>query len=169
MSLIRHPSFREGRTAGIPFAVASFILAATFGVLAKTVMGTVAPIVMSTIVYAGSAQFGALAVLAAGFWLSFVGVGFLMLCLQSRGRGLRAFLHELTAGQLVMTVALLPLTMWFFGQASLVGALSNLIAVPLVSFVIVPCALGGMLMLGLCPPLAGPVLWLAARMAHAQW
>ncbi|WP_426689720.1 DNA internalization-related competence protein ComEC/Rec2 [Rhodanobacter ginsengiterrae] len=110
-----------------------------------------------------------LAVLAAGFWLSFIGVSFLMLCLQSRGRGLRAFLHELTAGQLVMTVALLPLTLWFFGQASLVGALSNLIAVPLVSFVIVPCALCGMLMLGLCPPLATPVLWLAARIAHAQW
>ena len=110
-----------------------------------------------------------LAVLAAGFWLSFIGVGFLMLCLQSRGHGLRAFLHELTAGQLVMTVALLPLTMWFFGQASLVGALSNLIAVPLVSFVIVPCALFGMLLLGLCPPLAAPVLWLAARLVHAQW
>src|SRR5690348_12825684 len=110
-----------------------------------------------------------LAVLAAGFWLSFVGVGFLMLCLQARGRGLRAFMHELSAGQLEMTVSLLPLTLWFFGQASLVGALSNLIAVPLVSFVIVPCALFGMLMLGLCPPLATPVLWLAARMAHAQW
>jgi competence protein ComEC len=110
-----------------------------------------------------------LAVLAAGFWLSFVGVGFLMLCLQARGRGLRAFLHELSAGQMVMTVSLLPLSLWFFGQASLVGALSNLIAVPLVSFVIVPCALFGMLLLGLCPPLATPVLWLAARMAHAQW
>jgi len=110
-----------------------------------------------------------LAVLAAGFWLSFVGVAFLMLCLQSRGRGLRAFLHELSAGQLVMTVALLPLTLWFFGQASLVGALSNLIAVPVVSFVIVPCALLGMLLLGLCPPLAAPVLWLGARIVHAQW
>lgn len=110
-----------------------------------------------------------LAVLAAGFWLSFVGVAFLMLCLQARGRGLRAFAHELTAGQLVMTVALLPLSLWFFGQASLVGALSNLIAVPLVSFVIVPCALCGMLLLGVCPPLATPVLWLAAHIAHAQW
>ncbi|MFC5435359.1 DNA internalization-related competence protein ComEC/Rec2 [Rhodanobacter umsongensis] len=110
-----------------------------------------------------------LAVLAAGFWLSFVGVAFLMLCLQARGRGVRAFVHELTAGQLVMTVALLPLSLWFFGQASLVGALSNLAAVPLVSFVIVPCALCGMLLLGLCPPLATPVLWLAARIAHAQW
>ncbi|MEW9572649.1 DNA internalization-related competence protein ComEC/Rec2 [Rhodanobacter sp. Si-c] len=110
-----------------------------------------------------------LAVLAAGFWLSFTGVALLMLCLQSRGRGLRAFLHELTAGQLLMTVSLLPLTLWFFGEASLVGALSNLIAVPFVSFVIVPCALLGMLCLGLCPPLATPVLWLAAQLAHAQW
>jgi len=110
-----------------------------------------------------------LAVLAAGFWLSFVGVAFLMLCLQPRGRGLRAFLHELSAGQLLMTVSLLPLTLWFFGQASLVGALSNLVAVPVVSFLIVPCALSGMLLLGLCPPLAAPVLWLAAWMAHAQW
>ncbi|HEY8587136.1 MAG TPA: DNA internalization-related competence protein ComEC/Rec2 [Rhodanobacter sp.] len=110
-----------------------------------------------------------LAVLAAGFWLSFVGVAFLMFCLQARGRGLRAFLHELSSGQLVMTVALLPLTLWFFGQASLVGALSNLIAVPVVSFVIVPCALLGMLLLGLCPPLATPVLWLAALVAHGQW
>ncbi len=110
-----------------------------------------------------------LSVLAAGFWLSFVGVSFLMLCLQSRGHGWRAFVHELSAGQLVMTVALLPLSLWFFGEASLVGALSNLVAVPFVSFVIVPCALVGTLLLGLCPPLATPVLWLAAQFAHAQW
>ncbi|OOG49177.1 DNA internalization-related competence protein ComEC/Rec2 [Rhodanobacter sp. C01] len=113
--------------------------------------------------------FDPLAALAAGFWLSFVGVAFLMLCLQARGRGLRAFLHELTAGQLVMTLSLLPLTLWFFGEASLVGALSNLIAVPFVSFVIVPSALVGTLLLWLCPPLATPVLWLAAQLAHAQW
>jgi competence protein ComEC len=110
-----------------------------------------------------------LAVLAAGFWLSFVGVAFLMLCLDARPRGLRGFLHELSAGQLVMTVALLPLTLWFFGEASLVGALSNLVAVPFVSFVIVPCALLGTLLLLLAPPAAAPVLKLAAVLAHAQW
>jgi competence protein ComEC len=113
--------------------------------------------------------FDPLAVLAAGFWLSFIGVALLMLCLQSRGRGLRAFLHELTAGQLLMTVSLLPLTLWFFGEASLVGALSNLVAVPFVSFVIVPCVLLGIVSLGVCPPLAAPVLWLAAKLAHMQW
>jgi competence protein ComEC len=110
-----------------------------------------------------------LAVLSPGFWLSFVGVSFLMLCLQSRGRGWRAFAHELSAGQMVMTVSLLPLSLWFFGEASLVGALSNLIAVPVISFVIVPCALVGVLLMALCPPLATPVLWLAAKLAHAQW
>ncbi|HZX70980.1 MAG TPA: DNA internalization-related competence protein ComEC/Rec2 [Rhodanobacter sp.] len=110
-----------------------------------------------------------LAVLAAGFWLSFVGVAFLILFLQSRGRGWRAFAHELSAGQLLMTVSLLPLTLWFFGQASLVGALSNLVAVPVVSFVIVPCALLGMVLLTVCPPLATPVLWLAAHIVHGQW
>lgn len=110
-----------------------------------------------------------LAVLAAGFWLSFVGVAFLMLCLDGRPRGLRGFLHELSAGQLVMTVALLPLTLWFFGEASLVGALSNLVAVPFVSFVIVPCVLLGVLLLLLAPWAAAPVLQLAAMFAHAQW
>lgn len=109
------------------------------------------------------------AVLEAGFWLSFVGVAFLILCMDAKGRGLRGFLRELTLGQIVMTVALLPLTMWFFGEASLVGALSNLVAVPFVSFVIVPCALLGMLFLMICPPLAAPVLRVAEWLTHAQW
>lgn len=110
-----------------------------------------------------------LSILSAGFWLSFIGVAFLMTCMTTRGTGLRGFLHELSAGQLVMTLSLLPLTVWFFGESSLVGALSNLIAVPFVSFVIVPVTLVGMILLGLCPPLAQPVFWCAAWLAHAQW
>jgi len=55
-----------GMRAGAPIALASLLLGASFGVLAEPVMGTVAPIVMSAIVFDGSAQFGALAVLAAG-------------------------------------------------------------------------------------------------------
>lgn len=110
-----------------------------------------------------------LSVLAAGFWLSFVGVGFLMLCLDTRAHGLRGFLRELSTGQLVMTVSLLPLTLWFFGVASLVGALSNLIAVPFVSFMIVPCALLGLLLFLAWPSAAPPLWWLAAQLVHALW
>jgi 4-azaleucine resistance transporter AzlC len=50
----------------LPYALAGSLLAFSFGVLARPVMGPVAPIVMSIVVFAGSAQFAALAVLAAG-------------------------------------------------------------------------------------------------------
>ena len=65
-ALLSHSSYRAGLRAGVPFAVAGFVLAVSFGVLAEPVMGVIAPVVMSAIVFAGSAQFGALAVLAAG-------------------------------------------------------------------------------------------------------
>jgi predicted branched-subunit amino acid permease len=58
--------FRAGVRVGIPYAVAGLMLAISFGVLAEPVMGTVAPIVMSALLFAGSAQFAALAVLTAG-------------------------------------------------------------------------------------------------------
>jgi predicted branched-subunit amino acid permease len=58
--------FRSGMRLGIPYAGASALLAISFGVLAETLMGPVAPIVMSALVFAGSAQFAAAAVLAAG-------------------------------------------------------------------------------------------------------
>lgn len=57
---------RHGLKAGLPIAAASLLLAMSFGVLARPVMGTIAPIVMSALIFAGSAQFAALAVLAAG-------------------------------------------------------------------------------------------------------
>jgi 4-azaleucine resistance transporter AzlC len=64
--LLSHPSYRAGVRAGVPFAIAGFVLSVTFGVLAEPVIGGFAAIAMSVIVFAGSAQFGALAVLAAG-------------------------------------------------------------------------------------------------------
>jgi predicted branched-subunit amino acid permease len=59
-------NFRRGFRVGLPYAAAGFLLAVSFGVLAQPVMGSVAPIVMSALVFAGSAQFAATAVLAAG-------------------------------------------------------------------------------------------------------
>lgn len=61
-----HPSFRDGLRTGLPVAIAGLALAMSFGVIASPVIGGTEAIVMSTIVFAGSAQFGAIAVLAAG-------------------------------------------------------------------------------------------------------
>src|SRR6059058_2188330 len=57
---------RAGIRRGLPFGIAVFAISISFGVLARPVMGPVAPIVMSITVFSGAAQFGALAVLLAG-------------------------------------------------------------------------------------------------------
>lgn len=58
--------FKRGVRVGIPYAIAAFLLAVSFGVLAEPVIGGTAAIVMSAILFAGSSQFAAVAVLAAG-------------------------------------------------------------------------------------------------------
>jgi predicted branched-subunit amino acid permease len=65
-ALLADPSFRRGFRTGLPVSVAGFALALSFGVLARPVVGAAGAIVMSAIVFAGSAQFGSIAVLAAG-------------------------------------------------------------------------------------------------------
>lgn len=62
----QHSDLRAGVRAGLPLALPTLAVGVSFGVLAEPVMGPVAPIVMSVIVFAGSAQFAALSVLAAG-------------------------------------------------------------------------------------------------------
>jgi 4-azaleucine resistance transporter AzlC len=57
---------RRGIRAGLPPALATLAVGISFGVLAQPVIGTAAAIVMSIIVYAGSAQFAAVGTLAAG-------------------------------------------------------------------------------------------------------
>src|SRR3954453_14568073 len=65
--MTRTASFRAGLRAGAPFAVAGFLLSLSFGVLARDVgMPVLAVIVMSVIVFAGSAQFAAISIIAAG-------------------------------------------------------------------------------------------------------
>ena len=66
MSEEARASLRAGIAAGTPFAVAAGLLAVSFGVLAEPVLGAAPAVVMSAVVFAGSAQFAALAVLAAG-------------------------------------------------------------------------------------------------------
>lgn len=80
-----------------------------------------------------------LSVLVAGFWLSFGGVALLACCLPERTQWLRGFL----SAQWVATLGLLPLTVALFGQASAVGPLANLVAIPWWSLVVVPLAVLG--------------------------
>lgn len=80
-----------------------------------------------------------LSLLAAGFWLSFAGVAWLAWCLPQSQHWAKGFL----SAQGAATLGLLPLTVALFGQASAVGPLINLAAIPWWSLVVVPLSLIG--------------------------
>ena len=62
-----HESFRRGLRLGVPFAAVGFLLSMSFGVLAiQAGFSAAQAIVMSAIVFAGSAQFAAVAIVGAG-------------------------------------------------------------------------------------------------------
>jgi competence protein ComEC len=94
------------------------------------------------------------ALMQPGFWLSFTAVGLLIAAtpLQDAPPRGHALWHALRSGlrtQMIATVGLAPLTLLFFQQVSLIGFIANLVAIPLITFVITPLALAG----ALAPPL----------------
>ena len=59
--------YLAGAQAALPFALATFVLGISFGVLARSLgWGTIAPIVFSVIAFSGSAQFAVASVLGSG-------------------------------------------------------------------------------------------------------
>jgi competence protein ComEC len=134
--------------------------------------------------------------LQASFWLSFVAVGALILAdvgasarrtklvyqdpmlVQSEAdsnlrlilvtrlvQGLRSLARE----QGVVTLALFPLSVLFFGQVSLTGLVANLIAIPWVTFCVTPLAMLGLawhpfwqFALAALEPLMSMLQWLAS-------
>lgn len=96
------------------------------------------------------------ALLQPGFWLSFVAVGILFAtdpsgraapaAAATRGwRRMGRAVARQWREQVVMTLALAPLSLLLFGQVSLVGLLANLVAIPWVTLLVTPLALLGML------------------------
>lgn len=110
-----------------------------------------------------------LAVLSAGFWLSFAGVAFLILCLRPpEATTWRGRILGILKAQALMSIALLPLSLWLFGSTSLVAFPANLVAAPLVSMVVVPATLLGCVLLP-WPRVADAPLHVAASTIETLW
>jgi competence protein ComEC len=116
---------------------------------------------------------GPLAPLAAGFWLSFVAVGILLLFDQAAlvpvvptlaGRMRRALRL-----QLAVMVLLAPFTVAVFGGISVAGLAVNLGAIPVVSFVFVPLVLAGALASLAAPALGAALFRGAAALYDLAW
>jgi competence protein ComEC len=106
--------------------------------------------------------------LAAGFWLSFVAVGVILLIEGSALVRPRPAARALEL-QLAVMLTLAPLTFAVFGGVSLVGFGVNLLAIPLISFVFVPLVLAGALLAWWFPALDGLPFGAAAALYELLW
>lgn len=85
-----------------------------------------------------------LAVISAGFWLSFIAVGALLFGLT--GRLGSHSLRQWCAAQWIIFVGLIPVMGLCLHQLSLIGPIANIAAVPMISFLVTPlCLLGALL------------------------
>jgi len=77
------------------------------------------------------------AVLSVSFWLSFGAVALIYFVIHIQSTGQYKIKRWLVL-QLIISLGLLPLTIQFFQQAPVISPVANLVAVPVVGFVIVP-------------------------------
>jgi len=117
-----------------------------------------------------------LAVLSAGFWLSFLAVGIIIYAVAGR-LGRPGYFEGIIKINWMTTLGLSPLLLFFFQQVSLIAPVANLIAVPVINLLIVPLSLLAIMTLFLFPLLAKALLfpvdqalqglcWLLAKLAN---
>jgi len=106
------------------------------------------------------------AVLAAGFWLSFAAVACILYIAQYRQPARKwLWLHI----HLWIAIGLTPLLLLFFQETSLIAPLANLLAVPVISFLVVPLLLISMLLLSFDLRLAEWLLQLTEWLLSKLW
>jgi len=76
--------------------------------------------------------------MTVSFWLSFLAVALILVVLK---RQIEKPAMQLIKLQIVLSLGMLPLTLFFFGSASLLSPVANLLAIPWVSLVVVPLSL----------------------------
>ncbi len=134
------------------------------------------------------------AVLSPGAWFSFAAVAMLVLAgwaadqttlqlaptLETPGwlAKIRSHLTAASRMQIAVTLGMVPWSVLFFSQVSLVSPFANALAIPWISFLVTPLALAGALLVWVAEPLAtltlaigGWLMWAAdtGLQAMAQW
>ncbi|MCP4041542.1 MAG: DNA internalization-related competence protein ComEC/Rec2, partial [Gammaproteobacteria bacterium] len=109
-----------------------------------------------------------LAVLSAGFWLSFVAVAIILFGMGGRVSG-RGFWWRWGRVHWLVAIGLLPVLLAFFGENPLLSPLANLLAVPWVGMVVVPLVLAGTLLLVPLPALGEWLLLAGLKAVELFW
>ena len=109
-----------------------------------------------------------LAPMSPGFWLSFGAVLVILYGVVGRVKK-TGFARQLVRVQWWVSIGLMPLTVFFFQQVSLVGPLANLVAVPFVSFVVVPLLILALLLSAIDYSLGALLLNVCAFLFDLLW
>jgi competence protein ComEC len=168
----RWPARKVAAAAGVTFATGYVLLAGAQVPAVRTLLMLVVAAVGLVVARPGTAAviwLWALVIVLAwdpwagltpGFWLSFGAVGVLLYAgvgrlasppPASRGERAARMLRVAARAQAIVTVALVPGTLALFQQVSLVSPIANALAIPVVTFAVVPVAL-----LAIVLPLALP-------------
>lgn len=103
------------------------------------------------------------AVIAPGFWLSFGAVAVMAFACGAR-LARPHWLKEAVSAQWAVTLGLLPVLVMLFGQFSLISPIANALAIPVISFVVVPLSILGSLL-----PIDYPLLWAHSVLQACMW
>ena len=109
-----------------------------------------------------------LAVMAAGFWLSFAAVAVILFVAHGESWRMEWW-RKWGYLQIAIALGMLPLMFALFQQASLVAPLANLLAVPVFDLLMVPLVLAGLAFLGFLPSVAQTLFELAAGLLAQLW
>ena len=109
-----------------------------------------------------------LAVMAAGFWLSFAAVAVILFVAHGESRRMEWW-RKWGYLQIAIALGMLPLMFALFQQASLVAPLANLLAVPVFDLLMVPLVLAGLAFLGFLPSVAQTLFELTAGLLAQLW
>ncbi|KPJ67898.1 MAG: hypothetical protein AMJ43_02860 [Coxiella sp. DG_40] len=109
-----------------------------------------------------------LSTLSAGFWLSFAAVAVLIYTFSGR-LGVTGIWWKWGRAQLVVMFGLMPLCLLLFRQFSLVSFIANVVAIPIVGFIVVPLSLVGCLIWIISSRFGTWVLLFAEKVMSLLW
>ena len=174
------PAAKAGAVAGL-LAAAVYAMLAGFSVPTQRALVMVAVVMVAIIVQRHTRPsnllalalllvlvIDPLAVMSAGFWLSFGAVAVIVYGMSDR-LAMNSHWWRWGRVQWLVAVGLLPALLLLFQQASVVAPLANLLAVPWVSLVTVPLTLLGSVSLGFSAAVGGWLLGLSTLSLDMLW
>jgi competence protein ComEC len=116
----------------------------------------------------GVLLFDPLAVLAVGFWLSFLAVGLIVYAVSGRLGSIGNFWGVIKLNW-VTSLGLSPLLLLFFNQVSVIAPFANMVAVPVISVLVVPFALLAVIIMHISVPVADQLFYLVDLALQGLW